>query len=600
MTKGKSIRNFVIISHIDHGKSTLADRILELTNTLPAGEHLPQVLDQMDLERERGITIKASAVRISYRDQEGKEYLLNLIDTPGHVDFTYEVSRALAACEGALLLVDAAQGVEAQTVANAFLAKENNLKIIPIINKIDLPNAQPERVKKEIEEALGIEAKDALLVSAKTGEGVAEVLEAIIQQIPPPSGSQESPLKALIFDSFFDSYRGVVAYLRVFDGSIKPGMEIKMMATGSRDEVEEVGVFKPEMKSTSELTAGEVGYLIAGIKSVREIKVGDTVTEAKNPTPYPLEGYREAKPMVFCGLYPVKGGEYEELRKALEKLKLNDPSFIFQPETSLALGMGFRCGFLGLLHMEIVKERLEREYGLELMASAPSVVYAVTKTNGTPLILKNPSDLPSPGEIREIREPWVATVILTPPQYIGSVMELCQERRGEFKGLQYLSENRAEIKYDLPLSEILLDFFDQLKSRTRGYASLDYEHIGERPSELVKLDLLLAGNPIDALSCIIPRGKAYQRGKNLVERLAKVIPRQLFEVPIQAAIGRKVIARATVKALKKDVTAKLYGGDVTRKRKLLEKQKAGKKRMKQIGQVEVPEEAFMEVLKVEE
>ena len=596
----KHIRNFSIIAHIDHGKSTLADRLLEATNTLSEREMMDQVLDSMDLERERGITIKARAVRINYTAKDGQEYILNLIDTPGHVDFTYEVSRSLAACEGALLVVDAAQGVEAQTLANAFLALENDLEIVPVINKIDLPSAEPERVAGEIEESLAIDASDALMVSAKTGEGTAEVLEAIVQKIPEPKGDPEAPLKALIFDSFFDSYRGVIVFIRVVDGSIAKGQKIRMMATGRVAEVEEIGVLRPEMEKVERLSTGEVGYLIAGIKDVRDSKVGDTITNAKHGATEPLPGYREAKPMVFCGLYPVDGGQYEDLRDALAKLQLNDPAMVYEPETSSALGFGFRCGFLGLLHMEIIKERLEREYDLELVATAPSVAYRITKTNGERITIRNPSEMPQPHEIERMEEPFVSTVVLLPSDYVGTVMELCQERRGEFKNMQYLSKTRVELQYDLPLAEILLDFFNQLKSRTRGYASLDYELKGYKVTELVRLDILLAGTPVDAFSCIVPKERAYQRGKELVAKLREVIPRQMFEVPIQAAIGSKIVSRETIKAKRKDVLAKCYGGDITRKRKLLEKQKEGKRKMKQVGRVEVPQEAFMQVLRVEE
>jgi len=596
----KNIRNFSIIAHIDHGKSTLADRLLEVTNTLSEREMMAQVLDSMDLERERGITIKARAVRINYNAKDGQEYILNLIDTPGHVDFTYEVSRSLAACEGALLVVDAAQGVEAQTLANTFLALENDLEIVPVINKIDLPSADPERVAREIEESIGIDASDALMVSAKTGEGTTEVLEAIVKKIPEPKGDPEGPLKALIFDSFFDSYRGVIVFIRVVDGSIEKGQKIKMMATGRVAEVEEIGVLRPEMEKVNRLSAGEVGYLIAGNKDVRDSKVGDTITNAKNGALEQLPGYREAKPMVFCGLYPVDGGQYEDLRDALAKLQLNDPSMVYEPETSSALGFGFRCGFLGLLHMEIIKERLEREYNLELVATAPSVAYRVTKTNGEQTIIRNPSEMPLPHEIEKMEEPYVSVVVLLPNEYVGAIMDLCQERRGEFKNMQYLSESRVELQYELPLAEILLDFFNQLKSRTRGYASLDYDHKGYKATELVKLDVLLAGTPVDAFSSIVPRDKAYQRGKDLVNKLREIIPKQMFEVAIQAAIGSKIIARETVKAKRKDVIAKCYGGDISRKRKLLEKQKEGKRKMKQVGRVEVPQEAFMQVLRVEE
>ncbi|MCL5292160.1 MAG: translation elongation factor 4 [Actinobacteria bacterium] len=600
MMEQERIRNFSIIAHIDHGKSTLADRLLELTQTLSGRQMMEQVLDSMELERERGITIKARAVRIIYRSRDGRDYALNLIDTPGHVDFNYEVSRSLAACEGALLVVDAVQGVEAQTIANTYLALDNDLEVIPVINKIDLPAAEPERVKREIEESLGVDASDALMVSAKTGEGVEHVLETIVGRIPPPSGDRAAPLKALIFDSFYDPYRGVIVFIRVVDGVIKPGQRIKMMATGRVAQVEEVGVLRPDLVEIDELSAGEVGYLIAGIKEVAHTKVGDTVTLAKGATSRPLPGYHEAKPMVFTGLYPADGGQYEDLRDALGKLALNDPSLAYEPETSGALGFGFRCGFLGLLHMEIVKERLEREYDLELVATAPSVAYRITKTGGEGSLIRNPSEMPDAGQIAKMEEPYVKAVILTPPDFVGAVMDLCQERRGEFAMIRYLSANRVELEYVLPLAEILLDFFSQLKGRTKGYASLDYEHAGYRASQLVRLDILLAGQPVDAFSLIVPKEKAYPRGRELVDKLREIIPRQLFEVAIQAAIGSKVIARETVKAKRKDVLAKCYGGDITRKRKLLEKQKAGKRRMKQIGRIAVPQEAFMQVLRVSE
>ncbi len=598
-SSAQNIRNFSIIAHIDHGKSTLADRILELTHTVNEREMREQVLDRMDLERERGITIKAQAVRILYKARNGEEYVLNLIDTPGHVDFTYEVSRSLAACEGALLVVDAAQGVEAQTVANAQLAIENNLFLIPVINKIDLPNADSVRTKHEIEE-LGIDVENTMLVSAKTGQNVQEVLEAVIRLIPPPTGNASNPLKAMIFDSVFDPYRGAVVFTRVVDGIVKPRQKVKMMATSWVSEVEEVGIFKPDMVPTDQLEAGDVGYVIAGIKEIKNAKVGDTITDAKNPTSEALSGYKEAKPMVFAGLYPIDGGEYENLREALDKLQLNDPALLYTPETSHALGFGFRCGFLGLLHMEIVRERLEREYQLELLTTTPSVVYRVIKRTGEVKVLNNPSDFPSLGEIEKIEEPYISATVLVPPDYIGQVFELCQERRGEFKNMEYLSEGRVEIEHHLPLSEILLDFFNQLKSRTRGYASLDYEHIGYKESDLVKLDVLIAGQVVDALSCVVCKEKAHNRGRELVKRLRKIIPRQLFEVPIQAAIGSKIVARETVRAKKKDVLAKCYGGDITRKRKLLERQKAGKRKMKQIGKVDVPQEAFIAFLKLEE
>jgi GTP-binding protein LepA len=596
----KYIRNFSIIAHIDHGKSTLADRLLEVTNTLSEREMMNQVLDSMDLERERGITIKARAVRINYAASDGNNYVLNLIDTPGHVDFTYEVSRSLAACEGALLVVDAAQGVEAQTLANTFLALDNDLEIVPVINKIDLPSADPERVAREVEESLAIDASDALMVSAKTGEGVKETLESIVQKIPAPAGNPSAPLKALIFDSFFDVYRGVIVFIRVVDGVIKKGDKIKLLATGRVAEVEEIGVLRPEMEKVDMLGAGEVGYMISAIKDVRDTKVGDTITNAKGGATEPLPGYVEVKPMVFCGLYPIDGSQYEDLRDALSKLQLNDPALVYEPETSSALGFGFRCGFLGLLHMEIIKERLEREYNLELVATAPSVAYRVTKTSGEQLTIRNPSEMPDPHIIETMEEPFVSATVLLPPEYVGAVMDLCQERRGEFKNMQYLSETRVELQYDLPLAEILLDFFNQLKSRTRGYASLDYDHKGYGVTELVKLDILLSGTPVDAFSAIVPKDKAYYIGRNLVAKLREIIPKQMFEVAIQAAIGSKIVARETVKAKRKDVLAKCYGGDISRKRKLLEKQKEGKKRMKTVGRVDVPQEAFMQVLKVDD
>ncbi|BAF59054.1 MAG: elongation factor 4 [Pelotomaculum sp.] len=592
------IRNFCIIAHIDHGKSTLADRLLEYTGALTGREMTEQVLDQMDLERERGITIKMQAVRLNYRARDGRDYQLNLIDTPGHVDFSYEVSRSLAACEGALLVVDAAQGIEAQTLANVYLALEHNLEIIPVINKIDLPSADPERVKKEIEDVIGLDASEAVLASAKSGAGVEEILERIVTRIPPPGGQTGAPLRALIFDSHYDPYKGVVCYVRVVDGSVSNGMQIKMMATGREFEVSEVGIFKPYLASVGELRTGEVGFITAGIKNVKDSRVGDTITEAGRPAPVPLPGYRKATPMVFCGLYPVEAGEYEALKDALAKLKLNDASLTYEPETSEALGFGFRCGFLGLLHMEIIQERLEREYGLNLITTAPNVVYRVKTTAGETIEIENPSKLPPPGKIEFIEEPFVRAVIMAPKDYIGPVMELCQERRGVFTNMEYISVNRVMLNYALPLSEIIYDFFDQLKSRTKGYASLDYELDGYRQSDLVKLDVLIAGEVLDALSVIVHRDKAYQRGRHLVEKLRGLIPRHLFEIPIQAAVGNRIIARETVKAIRKDVLAKCYGGDVTRKRKLLEKQKAGKKRMKQVGRVEIPQEAFMAVLSV--
>ncbi len=596
----KNIRNFCIIAHIDHGKSTLADRLLEFTGTLSRREMTEQVLDKMDLERERGITIKMQAVRLDYQARNGQKYQLNLIDTPGHVDFNYEVSRSLAACEGALLVVDAAQGIEAQTLANVYLAIENDLEIIPVINKIDLPSADPESVKEEIEEVIGIDAREAILVSAKTGQGIEEVLEAIIERIPPPQGNNQAPLQALIFDSHYDPYKGVIAYIRVIEGQLKTGMAIRMMATKKEFEVTDLGVFRPDMTYIQELNSGEVGFLAASIKNVKDCRVGDTVTSLENPVSEPLPGYRQATPMVYCGLYPVDTVEYENLRDALEKLKLNDASLLYEAETSEALGFGFRCGFLGLLHMEIIQERLEREYNLSLITTAPSVVYRVTKTNGEVLEIDSPIKMPPAGKIELMEEPFVKATIMVPKDFVGTIMDLAQERRGIFKTMEYLGKLRVMLIYELPLSEIIYDFFDQLKSRTRGYASLDYEWSGYQPSNLVKLDIMINGDILDALTCITHKDKANYRGRQLVEKLRSLIPRQLFDVPVQAAIGTRVIARETVKARRKDVLAKCYGGDITRKRKLLEKQKEGKKRMKQVGSVEIPQEAFMAVLSIEE
>ena len=593
------IRNFSIIAHIDHGKSTLADRLIEYTGTLTKREMEAQILDSMDLERERGITIKAQAVRSSYKAKNGEEYMLNFIDTPGHVDFTYEVSRALAACEGALLVIDATQGIEAQTLANVYLALDNDLEIIPVINKVDLPSADPDRVKHEIEEVIGIDASEAVLTSAKTGLGIEDVLEAIVAKVPAPSGISDSPLKALVFDSKFDAYKGVVLYVRVIDGRIKPGMKIKMMATNAEFEVTEVGVFKPNLVNVDSLEVGQVGFFAAAIKNVKDARVGDTVTDANNPAAEALPGYRKATPMVFCGLYPVENSDYDNLRDALEKLQLNDASLVFEPETSVALGFGFRCGFLGLLHMDVIKERLGREYNLTLITTAPNVIYQVFRTNGDVELVDNPSNFPDPTVIDHVEEPYVNATIIVPKDYVGAVMELSQEKRGEYENMTYLDETRVMIHYALPLSEIIYDYFDRLKSVTRGYASLDYELAGYRASSLVKVDILLNGEPVDALSAIVHREKAVSRGRQLVEKLRSLIPRQMFEIPVQAAIGNKVIARENVRAMRKDVLAKCYGGDISRKRKLLEKQKEGKKRMKQVGSVELPQEAFMAILKMD-
>lgn len=596
----KYIRNFSIIAHIDHGKSTLSDRILELTETVSSRDMKEQLLDSMDIERERGITIKSQAVRVDYRAEERELYHFNLIDTPGHVDFTYEVSRSLAACEGAVLVVDATQGVEAQTVANAMMAMNANLEIIPLINKIDLPAADPERVRAEIEDSLALPADDAILASGKTGAGIEDLLESIVYTIPAPVGEKDAPLRALIFDSYFDAYRGVVALVRIVDGSLKKGQEIRMMATNTTALVEEAGVRKPTEVPVDELGVGEVGYLVTGLKDPAQVKVGDTITNATGGCTEPLPGYRDVKPMVYTGLFPIDGDQYEPLKDALEKLSLNDPALIYEPETSHALGFGFRVGFLGLLHMEVIKERLEREFDLDLLATAPSVEYHVFKSNGEMLSLHSPQDMPDASEIDHIEEPYLKAKILIPPDYVGAVMDLTVARRGNFITMNYLSTTTVEMLWEIPLSELIMDYFDQLKSRTKGYASLDYDFDEYKTSKLVKLDILLAGKPIDALSFIVHNDKAYARGKVLVEKLKGIIPRQMFEIPIQAAVGSRVLSRQTVRAMRKDVLAKCYGGDITRKRKLLEKQKQGKKRMKSIGSVEVPQEAFMAILKVDE
>jgi GTP-binding protein LepA len=595
-----NIRNFSIIAHIDHGKSTLADRILEVTGAVDARKHRPQMLDSMELERERGITIKAQAVRVEYDARDGETYRLHLIDTPGHVDFTYEVSRSLEACDGALLLVDASQGVEAQTLANTYLAVDGGLELIPALNKIDLPGAEPERVAGEIAELLGEDPDETIRISAKTGEGVPELLEAIVKRIPPPQGDLDAPPRALIFDSEFDQYRGVIAYVRVVDGVFRKGEAIRAMASRTEADIDDIGFFTPKQTPARELRAGEVGYVITGVKDVTQLRVGDTLTTKARPATQALAGYRDVKPMVFCGLFPIDSDRFPELRDALEKLTLNDAALTWEPETSDALGFGFRAGFLGLLHMDIVRERLEREYDLELLATMPSVGFEVTLTSGEEVEVHNPSDMPDPARIEEIREPYIRATILAPKEYIGAVMELCVERRGTHSGMHFLSPERVQLTYDLPLAEIVLDFFDQLKSRTRGYASLDYELTGMRPSDMVKLDVLLAGETVDALSMVVHRDKAYEMGRMLTERLRAKIPRQQYDVPIQAAIGANVIARETVKAFRKDVIAKCYGGDITRKRKLLERQKEGKKRMKQLGRVEIPQEAFLAVLELGE
>ncbi|EOH88129.1 elongation factor 4 [Enterococcus asini ATCC 700915] len=594
------IRNFSIIAHIDHGKSTLADRILELTHTVSSREMQAQLLDSMDLERERGITIKLNAVELNYTAENGEEYVFHLIDTPGHVDFTYEVSRSLAACEGAVLVVDAAQGIEAQTLANVYLALDNDLEILPVINKIDLPAADPERVRKEIEDVIGIDASEAVLASAKAGIGIQEILEQIVEYVPAPAGDLEAPLKALIFDSIYDSYRGVVLNIRIMEGVVRPGDKIQLMSNGKTFEVTEVGVFSPKAIQRDYLMVGDVGYLTAAIKTVADTRVGDTVTLADNPAAEALPGYRKMNPMVFCGLYPIDNSRYNDLREALEKLELNDAALQFEPETSQALGFGFRCGFLGLLHMDVVQERLEREFNLELITTAPSVIYHVNKTDGSMVVVDNPADFPDPVTIQSVEEPFVKAQIMVPNDYVGAVMELSQRKRGEFVTMDYLDDYRVNVVYEIPLSEIVFDFFDKLKSSTKGYASFDYDMSGYRVSKLVKMDILLNSEKVDALSFIVHRDFAYERGKAIVEKLRQLIPRQQFEVPIQAAIGQKIVARSDIKALRKNVLAKCYGGDISRKRKLLEKQKEGKKRMKQIGSVEVPQEAFMAVLKMDE
>ena len=600
LKRQERIRNFSIIAHIDHGKSTLADRILEKTNTVAEREMKDQLLDSMDLERERGITIKLNAVELTYKAKDGEEYIFHLIDTPGHVDFTYEVSRSLAACEGAVLVVDAAQGIEAQTLANVYLAIDNDLEILPVINKIDLPSAEPERVRQEIENVIGLDASEAVLASAKAGIGIEEILEQVVEKIPAPIGDPDAPLQALIFDSVYDPYRGVIALIRIVEGSVKVGDKIKMMSTGKEFEVTELRVNSPKPVKRDELTVGDVGYLTASIKHVGDTRVGDTITSAVNPAKEPLPGYRKMNPMVFCGMYPIDTAKYNDLRDALEKLQLNDAALQFEPETSQALGFGFRCGFLGLLHMEIIQERIEREFKIDLITTAPSVIYHVQLTDGASIQVDNPSNMPDPQKIERIEEPYVKASIMAPNDYVGAIMELCQNKRGIFIDMQYLDETRVTITYEIPLSEIVYDFFDQLKSSTKGYASFDYELIGYKPSKLVKMDILLNGERVDALSFIVHRDSAYDRGRVIVEKLKELIPRQQFEVPVQAAIGTKIIARSTIKAMRKNVLAKCYGGDISRKRKLLEKQKEGKKRMKQVGSVEIPQEAFMAVLKIDD
>lgn len=597
--QNKNIRNFSIIAHIDHGKSTIADRLIEYTGTLSERQMEAQVLDNMDLERERGITIKAQTVRLDYQGKDGETYQLNLIDTPGHVDFTYEVSRSLAACEGALLVVDAAQGVEAQTLANVYMALENDLEIVPVINKIDLPSADPDRVREEIENTIGLDTSNAVLASAKTGIGIEEILDAIVEYIPAPEGDENAPLQALIFDSYFDSYKGVIAHVRVKQGHIRKGMKLRMMATGKEFEVTDVGCFKPQPVDVGRLDVGEVGFVAGSLKDVRDVRVGDTITFADHPAADPLPGYRGVTPMVYCGLYPVESSDYDNLKDALEKMQINDAALVFEPETSAALGFGFRCGFLGLLHMDVIQERLEREYHLRLITTAPSVIYRVYKTDGTMVEVSNPSELPPQTEIEHIEEPYVKATVIVPNDFVGAVMEISQDKRGEFKGMDYLDTNRVMITYHIPLNEIIFDYFDRLKSATRGYASLDYELADYQQSKLVKVDILLNGDPVDALSTIVHKDRAASRGRQLAAKLKEIIPQQMFEIPIQAAIGSKVIARENVRARRKDVLAKCYGGDISRKRKLLEKQKEGKKRMKAVGSVEVPQEAFMAILKID-
>ncbi len=600
LKRQQRIRNFSIIAHIDHGKSTLADRILEKTKALTAREMKEQLLDSMDLERERGITIKLNSVQLKYQAKDGEEYIFHLIDTPGHVDFTYEVSRSLAACEGAVLVVDAAQGIEAQTLANVYLALDNDLEILPVINKIDLPAADPERVRQEVEDVIGLDASEAVLASAKAGIGIEDILEQVVEKVPAPQGDPDNPLQALIFDSLYDAYRGVVAYIRVVEGSVKVGDKVRMMATGKEFEVTEVGVFTPKATPANELTVGDVGFLTAAIKNVGDTRVGDTITLAKNPASEPLPGYRKLNPMVYCGLYPIDSNKYNDLREALEKLELNDSALQYEPETSQALGFGFRCGFLGLLHMEIIQERIEREFKIDLITTAPSVIYHVQLTDGEEISVDNPSMMPDPQKVESVEEPYVKATMMVPNDFVGAVMELCQGKRGNFIDMQYMDETRVNIVYEIPLAEIVYDFFDQLKSNTKGYASFDYELIGYKPSKLVKMDILLNAEQVDALSFIVHRDFAYDRGKVIVDKLKELIPRQQFEVPVQAAIGQKIVARSTIKAIRKNVLAKCYGGDISRKRKLLEKQKEGKKRMKQVGSVEVPQEAFMAVLKMDD